>query len=127
MSSALPCALGCLNLKKVDMKKQIGNILVAATLAALPLTFATGCAVTQGRESAGAYADDKEIAARIKTKLYRDPDVKGTEVEVQSLNGVVQLSGFVDSAQAKERAGEIANSTPGVVKVYNNLILPTGR
>jgi osmotically-inducible protein OsmY len=48
-------------------------------------------------------------------------------VEVHSLNGVVQLSGFVDSAAAKDRAGQIASSTKGVVQVYNNLLLPTGR
>lgn len=109
------------------MKKQIAFALVAAGLAMAPLVLTTGCAVTQGRETAGAYAKDKEIAARIKTNLYRDHVTKGTEIEVQSLNGVVQLSGFVDNAEAKERAAQIAASTPGVVKVYNNLLLPTGR
>lgn len=100
---------------------------MTASLALLPLAFTTGCAVTQGRETAGSYAKDKEITTRIKTALYGDPVVKGTQVEVNSLNGVVQLSGFVDSQQAKDRAGQIASDTPGVSKVYNNLILPTGR
>ncbi len=109
------------------MKKQIVHIVMAATVALAPLAFTTGCAVTQGRENVRSYADDKRIAARIKTALYGDPTVKGTQVEVQSLNGVVELSGFVDSQAAKERAGQIAASTPGVAKVYNNLILPTGR
>ncbi len=109
------------------MKKTIAYGLVAATLALVPLTFTTGCAVTQHRETASAYAKDKEISARIKTAMYSDPVVKGTQVTVNSLNGVVQLSGFVDSQQAKERAGQIASETPGVVKVYNNLLLPTGR
>lgn len=88
---------------------------------------ATGCAVGQHRETAGAYIDDKKISAQIKSALYADPGVKGTEVGVTSLNGVVQLSGFVDSQAAKDRAEQIANATPGVVKVYNNLLLPTGR
>ncbi len=48
-------------------------------------------------------------------------------MEVNSLNGVVQLSGFVDTAEAKDRAGQIASSTKGVVQVYNNIVLPTGR
>jgi len=91
------------------------------------VAFTTGCAVTQGRETAGAYAKDKEIQAKIKASLYKDPIVKGTQVEVNSLNGVVQLSGFVDTQEAKERAGQIASSTKGVVQVYNNLLLPTGR
>ena len=96
-------------------------------VAVAPLAFTTGCAVAHHQETAGAYAKDKEIAARIKTALYADPTVKGTEVNVTSLNGQVQLSGFVDSEQAKDRAGQIASSTPGVVKVYNNLVLPAGR
>jgi osmotically-inducible protein OsmY len=109
------------------MKKQILNVIVTASLALLPLALTSGCSVTSGRESARSYVDDKSIVARIKTKMYSDSEVKGTEVKVQSLNGVVQLSGFVDSPAAKDRAGQIAASTPGVVRVYNNLLLPTGR
>ncbi|PWU11622.1 MAG: transporter [Verrucomicrobia bacterium] len=109
------------------MKKTVVYSIFTATLALAPLAFTTGCAVTQHRETAGAYVDDKKIAAEIKTKMYRDPMVKGTQVKVQSLNGVVELSGFVESQQAKDRAEQIAASTPGVVRVYNSLILPTGR
>lgn len=108
------------------MKKQIAYLVVVASLT-LPMAVTTGCAVARHQETASAYAKDKEIAARIKTAMYADPQVKGTEVKVNSLNGVVQLSGFVDSQQAKDRAGQIASSVPGVVKVYNNLLLPTGR
>ena len=109
------------------MKRQIAYLITSLGIALAPLAFTTGCAVAHHQETASAYAKDKEIAARIKTALYADPTVKGTEVKVTSLNGQVQLSGFVDSEQAKERAGQIAASTPGVVKVYNNLVLPTGR
>ena len=109
------------------MKKQIGFLLVASTLVLVPLTFTTGCAVTGGRETTGEYAKDKEIAARIKSQLYADPLTKGTEIEVQSLKGVVQLSGFVDNQGARNRAEQIAVTTPGVVRVYNSLLLPTGR
>ena len=108
------------------MKKTIAYVLVAASLA-MPAVFTTGCAVTQKQSTAGNYAKDKEITARIKTAMYGDPTVKGTQVKVTSLNGVVQLSGFVDSQPAKDRAGQLASETPGVVKVYNNLLLPTGR
>lgn len=109
------------------MKKQIVYLIIVSSLAVAPLVFTTGCAVTGGRETAGEYAKDKEIAARIKTRLYEDHMTKGTEIEVQALRGVVQLSGFVDNQAAKNRAGELAASTPGVVQVYNNLLLPTGR
>src|ERR1041385_155381 len=109
------------------MKKQIAYLLLATSLAVAPAFLTTGCAVTRGKESAGQYAKDKEIAARIKTALYMDATTKGTEIKVQSLQGVVQLSGFVDSQAAKDRAAQIASSVPGVVQVYNNLLLPTGR
>ena len=114
--------------KKINiMKRKIAYLTLMAGLALMPVAFTAGCAVTQGRETAGAYAKDKEIQAKIKASLYKDAVVKGTQVEVQSLNGVVQLSGFVDSPEAKDRAGQIASSTKGVVEVNNNLLLPTGR
>ena len=109
------------------MKKQIGLFLVASSLVLVPLTFTTGCAVTGGRESTSQYAKDKEIAARIKSQLYADSLTKATEIEVQSLKGIVQLSGFVDNQAARNRAEQIAVTTPGVVQVYNSLLLPTGR
>jgi osmotically-inducible protein OsmY len=109
------------------MKKIITCLMLTSALTAVPIVFNTGCAVTQHRESAGNYAKDKEIIAKIKAKMYKDPVVKGTQVEVQCLNGEVQLSGFVDSEDAKQRAAEIAQSTTGVVGVHNNLLLPTGR
>jgi len=109
------------------MKRTIGYLLMAATVLSVPVAFTTGCAVTQGQETAGSYAKDKEIIAKVKASMYSDKLVKGTQVEVQCLNGVVQLSGFVDSQEARDRATEIASGTKGVVQVYNNLLLPTGR
>lgn len=109
------------------MKREFAQIIIAASLALTPLVFTTGCAVTQGKEGVGSYASDKKIETQVKTALYADPLTKGTEINVQSLNGVVELSGFVENQTAKQRAGQIAASTAGVAKVYNNLILPTGR
>lgn len=109
------------------MKKTFAYLTITAALAIAPVVLTNGCAVMQKRESAGAYTHDKEIAAKIKTQLYKDSIVKGTQVDVNVFNGVAQLSGFVDSQQAKDRAGEIAQNTKGVTQVYNNLILPTGR
>ncbi len=108
------------------MKKEIASILLMSAVAVAPLAF-TGCAVTQGRETVGAYAKDKEIETRIKTAMYASPEVKGTQVSVSALNGVVQLSGFAESQEAKNRAGQIAESVPGVVAVHNDILLPTGR
>src|SRR5437588_3354230 len=100
------------------MKRKIVYLTLLTGMAVAPLAFTTGCAVTQHRETAGAYTKDKEIEARIKASMYKDPIVKGTQVDVKSLNGVVQLSGFVDTPEAKQRAEQIAQSTRGVVQVY---------
>jgi hyperosmotically inducible protein len=45
------------------------------------------------------------------------------EISVETMQNVVQLSGFVDSAQIKARAGEIARGVSGVSNVRNNLIV----
>lgn len=103
------------------------KLLVVSLLAAAPIGLTTGCAVAHHQETAQEYGHDATITARIKAEMYKDPAVKGTEVNVSTMNGVVQLSGFVDTAEAKERAGEIARSVPGVVDVRNDLLLPTGR
>lgn len=109
------------------MKKQIIQMLTIAALFGVPSTLITGCAVVHHQETAGEYGSDVKITAHVKTDLYKDHDVKGTEVNVHTMNGVVQLSGFVDNEQEKDRAEQIARSVPGVVDVHNDLILPTGR
>ena len=109
------------------MKKSIAYLFLTVTLGIAPLVMTTGCAVTSGRETAGQYADDKAISAKVKTALARDPNVKASQVNVTTFRGVVQLSGFIDSTFAKERAGTLARGVEGVVDVHNDLILPTGR
>lgn len=109
------------------MTKKITYLLLLATFASVAVTFNTGCAVVQKRETAGQYTDDKTITARVKSALLADPDVKGTQVNVTTFKGVVQMSGFVDNATQKARAGEIARSVRGVQEVRNDLVLPTGR
>ncbi len=108
------------------MIRKISYVLLMGSLAVVPLVFTSGCAVGGRRESVGQYADDKAIAARIKTNLARDKSVKANEVEVMSLRGNVQLAGFVDTQYAKDRAGQIAAQTPGVQSVHNDLIVGAG-
>lgn len=109
------------------MKMKFAGMLLAASLAAVPITMMTGCAVTSGRSSAGEYVDDKATSARIKTALARDPMVKAHQVNVTTLNGVVQLSGFVDSQEQKDRATEIIQNMEGVTDLHNDLVVATGR
>jgi osmotically-inducible protein OsmY len=76
---------------------------------------------TTSRESAGEYVDDATITTKVKAAIVNDPDVKATQVKVETYKGVVQLSGFVDSQANIDRAVEIARSVNGVKSVKNNM------
>ncbi len=108
------------------MKKQTAILLLAGMLAAIPITMTTGCAMMSGKEGPKAYAKDKKIESSIKTAMYADPTVSGTSVGIHSLNGVVQLTGFVPNQAEKDRAAQIAASTKGVQRVYNSILVGSG-
>jgi hyperosmotically inducible protein len=78
--------------------------------------------VKEGVErSSGEYVDDKSLAARVNQALGGNPEYKFDEVLIVSLKGTVQLSGFVNTAEQKTRAGELAQQVPGVKEVVNNI------
>lgn len=81
------------------------------------------CAGTAKKESTGEYVDDSVITSRVKAALVADPVTKAREISVETFKGTVQLSGFVTTAQEKDKAGEIARKTKGVVEVRNNIII----
>jgi osmotically-inducible protein OsmY len=65
--------------------------------------------------------DDSMLTASVKTKLVEDSTTKAYEINVGTQNGVVQLTGFVDSTTMKSKAGELARSVEGVKEVRNDL------
>jgi hyperosmotically inducible periplasmic protein len=94
---------------------------------ALALTFSvvavSGCAVIRGQESASEYASDTSVTASIKSRMIEDKSVSAAAISVETLNGVVQLSGFARSAEERRRAGEIAASTRGASSVRNDIVI----
>jgi osmotically-inducible protein OsmY len=82
-----------------------------------------GCAATQTSESTGQYVDDSVITTQVKTLLANYDFLKSFQIGVETYKGVVQLSGFVNSEQASDKAGQIARSVNGVTSVKNNLIV----
>ncbi len=115
-----------LNLKKI--------ILVGGMSAMFALT---GCEMMNHSSSdrtAGRALDDKTITETVKHDLTREPVYKFDGVDVKTFDGVVQLSGFVDTDVQKQRDGVIAHQSQGVTQVVNNITLkpqgnlqPTGR
>ncbi|MBW4055168.1 MAG: BON domain-containing protein [Proteobacteria bacterium] len=85
------------------------------------ITVFTGCATTQKKESTGQYVDDSVITTKVKSAIFDEPSLKVFQINVKTYKGVVQLSGFVDSQQSINKAGEVARSVNGVVSVENDL------
>jgi len=81
------------------------------------------CASTPTRESTGEYVDDSVITTKVKALLAEDDFLKSFKISVETFKGVVQLSGFVNSQQAVDKAVEITRSVKGVSSVKNNLIV----
>jgi osmotically-inducible protein OsmY len=83
------------------------------------------CAPTSTREGTGEFVDDALITTKVKAALAADPDVKATEVKVKTFKGVVQLSGFVSSPEAANKAVSIARGVNGVRDVKNDMEIKT--
>ena len=91
-------------------------------LAMLMLAF-VACDSTSKKEGAGEFVDDSVITTKVKALLAEDDFLKSFQISVETYKGTVQLSGFVDSQKAVDKAGEIARGVKGVKSVRNNLIL----
>ena len=100
------------------MKKR--NIVHCLLLLMLMAAF-VACASTSKQESTGEYVDDSVITTKIKSLLVADDFLKSFEIGVETYKGVVQLSGFVNSQQAVDKAVEVAKGVKGVVSVKNDL------
>ncbi len=87
------------------------------------VTFIAGCAGNSHRESTGEYIDDSAITTKVKAEIFNDPMLKVLQINVESYKGVVQLSGFVDSRQASEKAVEVTAGVKGVKGVKNSLVV----
>jgi len=73
--------------------------------------------------TAGRVVDDSVITGKVKAALVADPTTKAHQISVETFQGVVQLSGFVDSSAARSRAEQVAQGIDGVKNVKNDLEL----
>jgi hypothetical protein len=93
----------------------------AAVVAVFALLTASGCAVTRGQETVGAYVDDATITTQIKSRFVENKDVDAASIKVETLNGTVMLSGFAKNATEKSVAESIARNVNGVKSVRNEI------
>jgi osmotically-inducible protein OsmY len=94
---------------------------ISAFFLAIVFVSALGCAGSATQESTGEYVTDTWITTKVKASLAEDPQVKATEVNVETFKGVVQLSGFVSSSTAMYAAVRIATGIKGVTSVRNDI------
>ncbi|MGA2180668.1 MAG: BON domain-containing protein [Verrucomicrobiota bacterium] len=92
-------------------------------LGALPLLLGvTGCTTgSRYEQSTGERIDDHGTSSRVRAALADDSQYKYDGVNVETFKGVVQLSGFVDTRDQKNRAGDLARKVKGVTDVENNI------
>lgn len=94
------------------------KVLVAA-MVALAAVYGSGCSVVSGQSTVGEAVDDSTITTRVKARFVEDKSVAASRISVETLKGVVQLSGFAISEAERTRAAQIAASVPGVKQVQN--------
>ena len=94
---------------------------VGTTVATLAAVLVFGSAMAD--KTAGEVYDDATLAAQVKTNLIDSSDVSASDVNVEVDKGVVQLSGFVESEEARDAAGRIAADIIGVKSVSNKLAI----
>jgi osmotically-inducible protein OsmY len=115
------------NLKEPTMKyARAITIAALAGFSILTLATTSGCAVARNQETAGAYVDDTSITTQVKARYVEDKTVAATSISVETLNGVVQLSGFAKSSNEKAQAENIARNVKGVRSVRNDIIVRPG-
>ena len=99
--------------------KAFGLIL---SLGALPLVSGvTGCAGDRYTQSTGERIDDRAISSRVRKALAADTQYKYDAVNIVTFKGAVQLSGFVNSRDQKNRAGDLAKTVEGVKAIENKI------
>ncbi len=85
------------------------------------LLVTSGCAITRGQESVGAYVDDAAITTAVKAKMVENKQVDASAITVETLKGTVMLSGFAKNSLEKSTAENIAMSAKGVKSVKNSI------
>lgn len=100
--------------------KQLSKYLSALFMAVLLVTV-VGCASTSKQEGTGEYIDDAVITTKVKAAIFNEPILKSTEINVETFKGVVQLSGFVSSRTAENKAIALARAVAGVKSVKNDM------
>lgn len=76
---------------------------------------------------AGVVIDDATITTKIKAAIFAEPGLKALQINVVTVNGVVTLSGTIDTMQNSDKVKQIASAVTGVTDVENQLALKSSQ
>lgn len=100
------------------MREMKNNQLALLTFCGLVVIAVLGCSSTR---SVGTQIDDATITTRVKAQLTDDETVRARDIDVDTLDGVVTLSGRVRTDEESAQAEELAREVEGVREVQNLL------
>jgi osmotically-inducible protein OsmY len=86
-------------------------------LAAMLTAGVVACTSTPSQQPTGQAIDDGVVTAKVKAALIEDPVTKAHQINVETFKGQVQLSGFVETDEARTRALQLARDVEGVKQV----------
>lgn len=102
-----------------NAKTTLATLVIAGFMG---LSTAAGAA-GQDKSTVGEYIDDSTITTRVKAKFAEDREVSAMAISVETLRGVVQLSGFAKTAGERSKAENLARNTSGVKGVRNDIVV----
>ena len=95
--------------------------LAAGLLTALMAVWAVGCTSTPAQQSTEEAIEDGVVTAKVRAALTEDPVTSPHGIKVETFKGTVQLSGYVETPEARNRALKVARSVGGVKQVRDAL------
>ncbi len=101
------------------LSEKIKPTLLASSL----LLCLSACSVFSGSETSGQYVDDTTISTKVREAFVGDPQVQASQIHVETMQGVVQLSGFTSSPKSEARAVQLAREVSGVKTVKDNIVI----
>lgn len=106
----------------LDLARDTKGVTDVVDMIAVKVSDTSGDAPAPGR-TVGEKVDDAAITMKVKSRLLDDPQVKGLNIDVDTRDGVVYLTGLVRNASEKDAAIRLARETQGVRDVQANLEL----
>jgi osmotically-inducible protein OsmY len=110
--------------KEEEGSMRLSHLFKAQAAVVMAMLILVGCSAMTGHQSPSAALDDSAITTKVKSSLLADSTVDALAIDVDTTDGVVSLTGFVDKAQERMRAVQLAESVAGVRRVdARNLVV----